>query len=355
MNKQLFARLADAARAGDRPVDDDNAIRFLRRHSEEDAAFMSSADIQQRTVTQQIKICRLVAGEDVYFGVAGLPVPDVIPFGLAHASATPGLFLPTVLAFGSVLAADVSPTQIYDALNSDYRDNGEGYDGHDLVTVQGFFRPIEFYRSNGDAGFHDDIDRVLGAFVVASYFDGPLALHTDTRVALSSAFEGGPAILPYRNLVQGVLSISWEGLFLELYRCIEYLYAAKRVTALRDVVATGLPAVELSRILERELRWRAREDEAIRGLIGGCEEAVVRTLCVAFGVAQDQPHLDRLAVAVADEVYALRNAIVHFRPFHETPDKTEDDWNAVIVALTVAALHLYGEVGRRYLSAPEVV
>lgn len=352
MNRQLFSKLMDYARAGERPVDDENAIRFLRRLSEEDAALMATADIQHRTITQQIKICRLQAGDDVYFGVSGLPVPDSIPYGLVHSPQTPGLFLPTVLAFGGVLAADVSPTEIYDALNSDYRENGEGYEGHDLETVQAFFRPIEFYRSNGDAPFHDDLERVLGAFVVASYFDGPLALDTNTRAALSAAFESGPAILPYRNLVQGVLSISWAGLFLEIYRCIEYLYAAMRVTALRDIVATRLAAVELSKILERELRWRAREDEAIRGLIGRCDELLVRTLCAAFSVAQEGRAIDRLAVQVADEIYALRNAVVHFRPFHELPDKTEAEWNAIVVALMGAASHLYEEVGPQYLFEP---
>lgn len=353
MNSQLFSKLLDFARTGDRPVDDENAVRFLRRWSDEDADFMATADVEQRIVTQQIKICRLQAGNTVYFGVAGLPVPDTIPYGLTHSEPTPGLFLPAVLAFGSIFATDLSATRVYDALNSDYRENGDGYDGHDLAIVQAFFRPIEFYLSNGDAPFHDDLERVLGAFVVASYFDGPLSLATTTRAALITAFEAGPAILPYRNLVQGVLSISWTGLFLEIYRCVEYLYAAKRVTALRDIVANNLAAVELSKILERELNWRAREDEAIRGLIGRCSEPLVRSLCAAFGVVQEQRTLDRLAVSVADEVYALRNAVVHFRPFHELPNKTEAEWNGVVVALLGVASHLYNGIGTQYLSEPE--
>jgi hypothetical protein len=64
---------------------------------------------------------------------------------------------------------------------------------------------------------------------------------------------------------------------------------------------------------------------------------------VAIGEAI--PKGARSETFVARKIYQLRNALVHYRPFHQRISLKQIDWNRLCESMALLALHVYGEIG----------
>lgn len=217
----------------------------------------------------------------------------------------------------------------------------EATGGHELSDIAPLFPSLCVYRATGVADYHNLTDRVLGSILVRTYFDGPISLEPETVKVLTRVFEADSPLIPYRNLVQGVLSISWENLFLEAYRCVEQLYGMKRFSTLKAQLNIAASPRELAKIIEDQLSWRPKESEAFVGLASLCGEALVSTVCTGLSVQADTH--DKRYSRMAEELYGLRNMIVHYRPAHEAVQKNDADWNIIIRGMLDIVAHLYND------------
>ncbi len=160
-----------------------------------------------------------------YFAFFGLPPIEELPDGLSELERTPG-------AFGiAVSQSDVQPkatlAEIRDIIEDEF-EGIDGYEGHDLELVAALFPKILLVEADTNHIYTADVDRVLGAMVALSYAEGPIALGQQTLKGIAALFTEGSDYIPYSTILQGILSISWGGLFVELYRSIEQLYAVPR-------------------------------------------------------------------------------------------------------------------------------
>lgn len=348
MSSALFGRLTDyAAQAGD-PVANPDAGRWITRKDGEDANLMANAVAEARIVTRQIRLVRIEHEDQRYFCTFGLPEPEATLPDLEIVDATPGIFSIAVLEAQVRPPMSVTASEIKQNLDDRYKDS-DGYDGHELADIERLFPPLIVYRAVADAEYHKITDRVLGAILARTYFDGPISLEPDTVAALTEIFEAHSALLPFRNLVQGLLAISWENLFLEVYRCIEQLYGMKRFSALKATLKFALSPRDLAKMLENQLSWRPKESEAFIALTTLCDEGLILAVCGDLAIEGDD-HQKRCSKMV-EALYGLRNAIVHYRPAHEAVEMADAKWNAIIRGMLAIISQLYDEHAEEFFGA----
>jgi hypothetical protein len=351
MSKALFDRLINHAALQGLSIGHAGAVRFIRRKNMEDAELMARAEVSVLVVTRQIRLIRMEWGDELYFCAFGLAEPEQLLNGLEIIDLTPGTF-----ALG-ILQADIRPlgtvtgSEIRDIVEDNFMGEGSDYDGHELNLITPLFPRAVLYRATAPLSYLQDIHRVLGLLLAKTYLDGPVQLAPTTIENLSDLFEDGTRHIPYRNLVQGILAISWENLFVEMYRCLEQLYAGPRIKALRQDWKSVRPLRELAVLLERTLSWRPKEDEALRHVIECCDEATIYSVCTSLRSAAPSDTHSRRCESAARLIYELRNRIVHYRPIHDSIEFSDDEWNSVIGAMIELVREVYDQQGEDFFEA----
>ena len=223
MSNAIFGRLVAFADACGVPINDPAATRFVTRHSDEDADLMAKAKVTFYDVTRKIRLFRLVHDESVYFCVFGLPKLEELPTGLGDHPLTPGILQSCIVEGDIQPRREVSGYEIKDAIETFPLNEDGKYTGHDFAPVAALFPLAAVFTASTNEEFHSCNLRVISALIAQSYEDGPLALGEQNIRGLVGIIEGGSPHIPFENVLQGMLSIYWSNLFLELYRCIEQL------------------------------------------------------------------------------------------------------------------------------------
>lgn len=352
MSRALFERLIVAADQRGAVVQAEEQARFIKRLSVADSLLMAEAEASVLSLSRSRKLVRIRWEGDTFIVVFGFGEPDPVPLALEYWDITPGIFAIGVLEANLPPSPSVTGAEIRNAIEVEHA-GVAGYEGHELAAIASLFPVCLTLRVSSPEPYVASDYRILGALLARSYSDGPLHIDPPTLQRIASLFESGPEFVPYHNLLQGLLSFSWENFFLETYRCLEQLYAQPRVTALMSVWPSLLATKQVVALLEQHLSWRPKEDEALAGLIGVCDSASVQSICTAFGVLPSAVGGGHSSEMVAARIYKLRNSIVHYRPIHESVRKPDDEWNALLYAMLGVVDDVYTKLGSRFFgSAP---
>lgn len=320
--------------------------RWIKRLSEEDADLMAKADVKAtRKITRQMRAVQFQYNTRQYFAFFGLSPIDELPEGLSECPLTPGTFGIAVSATDISPAPRVTGAQIRQLMEAEFA-KSDGYEGHELDDVASLFPNALIVEADSNLTYTADIDRVLGAVIAASYIDGPLALSEATLKTFRTLFVEGSEYIPYLNILQGILSISWGGLYVELYRCIEQLYAVPRLLELTREWKAEKALRELADLLEQRLSWRPREDESLVKVIGACNESTIQLVISAFGLDLNPKYASSEAAGRA--IYTLRNGLVHFRGSTKIPAVTDQQWDRIAAAMLAVVVDSYDAFGRMF-------
>lgn len=350
MSQALFCRLVDHAEQEGMPVAHPHGGRFIKRTNDIDADLMAAGRATAVVLTRQIRLVRIEHADQMYFCTFGLPEPDEPLLGLENIPATPGIFALATIEANIHPRRAVTAAMIKNVLDDAYIDNERGYAGHDLDEIMYLFSAIAVYRTTDQQEYLTITERVLGSILARTYRDGAISLQPETVEIFTRVFEQDSAFIPFRNLIQGLLSISWETLFIEIYRCIEQLYALPRVEGLKTVLLCDSPARELAKMLEEHLSWYPKEEESFKALVRLWDETIVSAICVGLQGGEGDTHDKRCDNAVR-QLYRFRNQIVHYRPIHETIKKSDDEWSIIVRGMLRIVSHLYNTRGAAFFGA----
>lgn len=350
MSKVIFDLLVAHAENAGVPVKDADAGRYISRHSDDDADLMAKADVTCLSITRKIRLLRLVHGETTYFCALGITNPAELPAGLVETPLTPGIFAACVVEGGIRPLLSSSGYAIKDAIESQIIDEGDSYVGHTLEQITQFFPILYVYSASGREDFHQSDVRVISALVASSYHDGPLEFSDQNLSNISALIQSGSPYIPYGNLLQGVLGLYWSTFYLELYKCVEQLYAAPRLLKLCETWPSEVPLHDLAIQVEKALGWRPKEDDALSKLLAQCDSTTVENGRAAFelpALEKDQSPSDQLANAI----YKLRNGVAHYRPATKMEEKQPEQWRGIIEAMLDIVDELYAKFGDRFFPA----
>lgn len=343
MNTLLFRSLIQYVELADQVFLHRDEARWIKRKDDADAELMAHADrCGLLRVTRQIRGVHIEHEGIRYFTVMGLPSIDALPNGLTRQELTPGLF--AIAVCESNLPPSASPLKIKQAIEATHRGESD-FDGIDLEQIQALYPDIFVYVGDNNFEYTSSLVRVLGTLLSTSYFDGPIEFEMTTLAELQLLFESGSDHIPFDNILQGILSISWGGLFLELYRSVEQLFAVPKLISVTEVWPATVPFSKLAELLESRIAWRPKENEALSLIIRACSDDVRNSLSDAF-CKRRVPPIDHQNMA--DDVYRLRNSLVHFRQSLREEELTDQQWNEIARAMTKFVREVYDLYGERY-------
>jgi len=254
MSQQIFKRLIAHASDDGVVIPEIDQKRWIRRLSDADASLMAEADVfGHQQITRQIRAIHFEHEAVRYFAVLGIGETGDVPEGLVPTELTPGTL--SVALTQSDIQPNAKGLEILEAIG-DLHGGIEGFDGYELSAIAKLFPSVEMFEADKNYEYTANVVRVLGALTARSYVDGPIAPSDTTLNKVSDLFQSGSEHVPFENVLQGMLSISWGGFFLELYRAIEQLYAVPRLAALVEAWPTSLPYRSLAYLLESHLAWR---------------------------------------------------------------------------------------------------
>ena len=343
MSQDLFAKLVDAVEASpDRVLTNSEAPRWIKKLSDEDATLMSQADVKEACiVTRQLRASMLQHEDTKLLCVSGLETDEFLPDAYDALELTPGLFALAVAELKLVPKA--SATEIFDAIEGSFQGE-DGYEGHDLEDIAKLFPDVSIFQLNERAVSSGSIWRSLGVLLSVFYGQGPIELNEETLECLKDLYESGSDYVPFKNIVQGHLAMSWSGFFLELYRAIEQLYSVPKLVKLTDWWASSKPFYELAELLEHQLGWRPKEEDALRELMESCDASLLDMLANELC-----PDAEVKSKSVARAIYKQRNSLVHFRSALPEQDYSTPQWNKRISLMIKLVSKLYEKHGENYM------
>jgi hypothetical protein len=342
MSKMIFHRLIEHAKRDGVDFANADKVRWIKRLNDDDALLMAKANVvANRKVTRQIRVVQIEHEERRLFAFLGMRLIEAPTEGLAYTELTPGLF-------GIIVTqADIKPvatgSEIRDAIELQY-DGADDFDGFDLKSISDLFPPIFVYEADKDFEYTGDKIRVLGAMVARSYEDGPIEFSDELLKKICDTFQTASEYIPYENILQGMLAISWGGFFVELYRSVEQLYSVPKLEALTSEWKSEMPHKELASLLDRILTWRPREQDSLEALINECSTPTKERLRQAFCPTLEAEK-EMGAEAIAKGIYGLRNSLVHFRTGLPAADRSDESWALAIDSMIDVVTGMYDKFG----------
>ncbi|HBC8110644.1 TPA: hypothetical protein ACUB1K_003539 [Klebsiella michiganensis] len=347
ISQYIFKSIHDSASAQDSTYLADSNARWLTPKDSQDLTLMMDAEVEVLTLGKKIHVVSIKHEQDTYFCFIGLTIPERLPSELDEIESTPGLFSCVIYCVG--LQAIATPSQARDVLEQQYRGQ-EGYNGHELKDITILFPDLYFVKANGivNTSYLNNVERVAGAFIASGYDSNPLDINNDLKLRIQTLFEAGEDTIPYSLPLQGLLSYNWQSLFLDLYRCLEQLYTALKLKSLVAKITYQGTLADLAYLLEDELSWRPKEQDALASILAHSSEATRIKIHAAF-LVNIADITDFSASRCASFIYKLRNSHVHFRPAMKAETKKTDEWNGIILAMCDAVDEIYGSLGKDFL------
>ncbi|MEA8826924.1 hypothetical protein PZS68_20065 [Klebsiella aerogenes] len=325
---------------------DDNG-RWLARKDEVDLNLMTNAEVEVLTLGAKMFAISIKNGDDKYFCFCGLDIPEQLPANLEETDPTPGLF--SCVVFCAQLQAIATASQARDILEQQYFGQ-EGYSGHELNEIVPLFPALYFLKetTKDSTPYLNNLERVAGAFITAGYSSHPLEVNASLRLRLLSLFEAGSETIPFGLPLQGLLSYNWPSLFLDLYRCLEQLYTVLKLKSLVTKLPYNGALAELAYLLEDELSWRPKEQDALASILAHTVEDTRSKILSAFKL-NITDSTEYSASKCASYIYKLRNSHVHFRPAMKAENKPTEQWNEIVLAMCDAVDDVYEALGIDFL------
>jgi len=217
------------------------------------------------------------------------------------------------------------------------------YKGHYIPELVNYFEPVTILRLDDvSTNFHNSV-LSCSYYVVSScrkLITLPLAIETVDK--LKSLFVKDVKI-PKDNVFLSLTSSHLKHCFLELYRCIEWLYVIPRSRRLKGAIDYTKPAYELAIHCIDELSWKRKEEDSLAKIIS---DLLMTYEDVSFKLVGCALFKDvRLnSESIARHLYSFRNQFVHqFEARKEKSVINEDLVDAIdlISDLIIHAYELY--------------
>lgn len=210
-----------------------------------------------------------------------------------------------------------------------------GYVYDDLIK---YYEPVQLFHIPTASVFNDlqDCHRIAIYLIAKNPELMSLKVSVETLNQLEKVSIEGPSILPFDNIYNGIVSVSWRHAYLELYRNIEKLFTIPYIGELYDGLKLKTDFITFASQIEDKTGWRPKEDDALKRLFEN-----MPTHIDYMSVLTKVPGYEKSEIS--NFIYKLRNSIVHFRAGHNTFNISEDVWNGIILILLQISLHLFSE------------
>lgn len=219
-------------------------------------------------------------------------------------------------------------------------------------------------------------ERAFGCFLLESY--KALINNKIDLDLIKATFENGSELLPYKHIIKSLLHYNEpKHLFLELYKCLERLYALPAMEKLKinlkeAVGDEGICAFKLSQIVEKSIGWRQSEEDGLKMLLSKIENSEVdqalnylNNTTINDGISdlaleqevieksdEDFEYKSNATVElykkksnlISKRIYKCRNSFVHYREVHVEPYVDDNDIPDLCNLILLVLDPIYSEI-----------
>ena len=242
-----------------------------------------------------------------------------------------------------------------------YQPEESDYLGTAVSELYSFYEPFALYEVSSNSTL---VGRTVFwySYLVASNWK----IHSNRHVCvealrcLQQVYDSNLWHFPIDNARIAITASHFKHTFVDLYRCLEWLYSIPRALMVKHDLALTTKATDLARTLREKLAWRRSERDSLQLLILDCgvetlDLNIVERCMIAplprqpvEGKAVENGQTDTLekwrysvATALANRIYAVRNQIVHqFDELEVQEVKTEQE-AVLIQILCQLCINLY--------------
>ena len=301
--------------------------------------FLINARVTDHLQFSPVRIlARVVYSDNIYFCMIGFQQEKL------QENAFENDLDPAIL---TVLLSELGPTptasvaQIRNIVEATDKMSDADYNGHHYIAVRDLFPTIRIFSlrpcppSTSNIFFKACIEELT---IGNSWVDEQLIRTLRTVSNLDEEH------IPYEVLCRSIFDSDPSSFYLALYRCLEALYA---YSSARDVISSlnlSNPWTEVAIVLEDTLGWHPREDSSLQKLLAGCATSDLLMFLKALGIDCSESSDSDLRRQGASKIYWLRNAIVHYRPIHQSLHLSGFKWAELCNALAGIILDVYNAV-----------
>jgi hypothetical protein len=340
-NTEVFSALDEYCLRRGEPLSNAGKPRWIGTDNPGKAFLKYATLIEELSFSASVKVARFDFYNRAFFVTIGLDAPEA-----------PNVFQVEHLDGGRLTAVlselkptpVVLPSQIRDVVEVADKASSSSYGGHDHHLVSGLYPKIQVL-SVADL-LREESFKMFFLICLADRRRIEQWIDEQLATILNMITELSPAYIPYEILCRSVLDMDPSALFLALYRCLEALYAHTQTQRLMTALEISKPWAEMAETLEAALGWYPREEPSLEALLA---HAVAEDLqAIAAALNDTIPAEARSEPYVAKRIYQLRNALVHYRPFHQKFPFKEVDWNRLCEAMALLVFHIYGEINKSW-------
>ena len=191
-----------------------------------------------------------------------------------------------------------------------HQQDDSAYKGHLLSELSDYFEPFCIIKlEDYSLGLLEDVN-LLYYYILTEYSRAiTLPLHEETIEKMRSFFICYNKI-PKDNIFLSLTSSHLKHCFLELYRCIEWLYVIPRARNLKYLINYSEPAYTLATHCTNELSWRGKEEDSLSRLIN---DIILHDENISFKMSYSEffRDVECSASSFAKHLYSFRNQFVH--------------------------------------------
>ncbi len=332
-NTSIFRRLDEYCASRGEPITNQGSKRFIETKKEDRDFLTDARKVQTLDLSPSLKISRFDHADRSFFVTAGYDLLE-IPEGMQEEQLNGGVL--TASLYEMELRPIVKPIEVREVVEvSDMGDSG--YLGHDFLQLASLFPPIQILSTEPLVKGESANIFLLLCLSDRRRFDHWIDDHL--AAALGKMASVSSNAIPYAVLCRAVLDFDPAALFLALYRSLEALYSREKTTGLMSGIGISMDWFQMAQQLELHLGWYPREDQSLEALFQSASETDLSKVLAALNEAPkegNKPH-----VTAARRVYALRNALVHYRPFHQSFKFDDIEWCRLCEAMSSLVLDLY--------------
>lgn len=346
-NQSIFDRLAQFVLDSRVGVGDISlkGTRFIKTNDEEkiwlkNLKIKNKLPILPRLTTSVIEI-----NNQEYFAIVGWDpktikcIDEIFFFENSNA----GLVTALISELKISIRQHSDPLAIANGILSQSREAMPEYAGHEFNEIASVFDPFGVYQILEESPIKgDDIVRLSCLFISQNPENLILAFSDDTLKVFRDIVLNGPTDIPFENFILGLTSFSWKYAFLDIYRCIERLFALPFFQKIHAELSPMPDFKKFVSLVEEITGWRPKEDTALKKILDNAPSDLIKTLS-ELKKRETGTEAGTETEKLANWFYQVRNSIVHYRLTSKEVKFKDADWDLLFQTSLILTRHLYLE------------
>lgn len=209
------------------------------------------------------------------------------------------------------------------------------YNGHDFSALKNFFPTINLYEIKENYILSNaPLVNLTGYFLCDNAECLEIQYNESILNKYKEIFESNFESVNYNTLIRSIISIYFKDIFMDIYRCIEYLYKAIRINEIKRSLNSKMELVEIYETITTDLNYKFTEASSLKNIFQQLPMDLKENIRNLGGVDEGKE----------DEwFYSVRNSLVHGRRNDKEIKFEENQWLELInISLQILELsHRY--------------